>query len=80
VKTSNSGNVVIYRVDFYVEGPREIQFRAFVTKNENNEFWLDQWDITQITIWGKHVKCEPDKIRPAIEPQFCICKNITENT
>jgi len=65
-----------YRMEFSVvaPAPRSMTFLAFVTRLESDELWLDQWDITQVTAWGKFVKCRPDKVRPPIEGQFCICK------
>jgi len=62
-----------YRIEFSVVAPRSIIFRAFVTETVNG-YWMDQWDITQTTKWGKFVNCRPDVVSPPIEAQFCICQ------
>jgi len=61
-----------YRIEFSVVAPRSIIFRAFVTETVNG-YWMDQWDITQTTKWGKFVNCKPDIVTPPIEAQFCVC-------
>jgi len=65
--------IATYRIVFEADAPRSMVFRATIIE-EHEKFWMEQWDIEQISEWGKYVKCKPNDVRPPMEPQFCLCK------
>jgi len=73
VSDNATSGLPTFRIEFSVVSPRSMIFRAFVVQTQNG-YWMDQWDITQVSRWGRFVSCNPDKVRPPIEAQFCLCK------
>jgi len=51
-----------------------MQFRGTIVETIGQGFWMDQWDLTQVSEWGRYTKCKPEKVKPPIEAQFCLCK------
>uniref|UniRef100_A0A7S1Y9Y0 Uncharacterized protein n=1 Tax=Sexangularia sp. CB-2014 TaxID=1486929 RepID=A0A7S1Y9Y0_9EUKA len=79
----NEEGTLVYGVRLQIVAPHRrstepMILKAFVTVDQVGSMWMHPWDLVQESPWSKYTKCDPSKLRPPMEGQFCICKPGTQ--